>query len=80
MVRHRRSKKIGPFRITLTQRGVSTSVGAAPFRISKGTDGANGGNTGDWRCSVPAVPAGTAIQRSPLTAATPGRARDDAQT
>ena len=39
MVRYRRSKKIGPFRITLTQRGVSTSVGAGPFRISKGADG-----------------------------------------
>lgn len=39
MVRYRRSKKIGPFRITLTQRGVSTSVGAGPFRIGKGADG-----------------------------------------
>jgi len=46
MVRYRRSKKIGPFRITLTQRGVSTSVGAGPFRISKGADGGNGGAGG----------------------------------
>ena len=38
-MRYRRSKKIGPFRITMTQRGVSTSVGAGPFRISKGADG-----------------------------------------
>src|SRR5271156_6314653 len=46
MVRYRRSKKIGPFRITLTQRGVSTSVGAGPFRISEGANGGNGGAGG----------------------------------
>jgi len=37
---------------------------------------------GTWRCSaaaVPTGPAGTAIQRSRLTAATPGQARHDAQ-
>jgi Protein of unknown function (DUF4236) len=36
MVRYRKSKNIGPFRITLTQKGVSTSVGAGGFRISRG--------------------------------------------
>lgn len=29
MVQYRKSKNIGPFRITLAQNGVSTSVGAA---------------------------------------------------
>jgi hypothetical protein len=45
MVRHRRSDKTDPFRITLTQQGVSTSVGAAPFRI--GTDGGTAGLCGN---------------------------------
>lgn len=39
MVQFRRSKKFGPFRITLSQRGISTSVGAGGFRVSKGADG-----------------------------------------
>jgi hypothetical protein len=39
VVRYRKSKKVGPFRITLTQRGLSTSVGKGPLRISKGADG-----------------------------------------
>ena len=39
MVRYRKSKNIGPFRIALTQQGVSTSVRARRFRISKGADG-----------------------------------------
>lgn len=39
MVQFRRSKKMGPFRITMTQNGVSTSVGAGGFRIGKGADG-----------------------------------------
>lgn len=39
MVRYRRSKKMGPFRITMSSRGISTSVGAGPFRITKGADG-----------------------------------------
>jgi hypothetical protein len=34
MVRYRKSKKIGPFRITLTQKGISTSIGEGGFRIS----------------------------------------------
>jgi hypothetical protein len=48
-----------------------------------GSCGGNGGNTGDlalFGSGGAGGPAGTAIQRSPLTAATPGRARDDAQT
>jgi hypothetical protein len=39
MVQFRKSKKIGPFRVGVSQRGISTSVGAGPFRISKGADG-----------------------------------------
>lgn len=39
MVRYRRSKKMGPFRITMSSRGISNSVGAGPFRITKGADG-----------------------------------------
>jgi hypothetical protein len=39
MVRYRKSKNIGPFRITMTQKGVSTSVGAGGFRISNRADG-----------------------------------------
>lgn len=39
MVQFRRSKKMGAFRITMTQNGVSTSVGAGGFRIGKGADG-----------------------------------------
>ena len=39
MVQFRKSKKVGPFRFTLTNRGVSSSVGAGPFRLSKGADG-----------------------------------------
>jgi hypothetical protein len=38
-VRYRRSKKMGPFRFTVSNRGVSTSVGAGPFRVSYGADG-----------------------------------------
>lgn len=39
MVQYRRRKKVGPFRFTFSQRGISTSFGAGPFRISKGADG-----------------------------------------
>ena len=39
MVQFRKSKKFGPFRITLSQKGISTSAGAGPLRISKGADG-----------------------------------------
>ena len=39
MVQFRKSKKVGPFRFTLTNRGVSSNVGAGPFRLSKGADG-----------------------------------------
>jgi hypothetical protein len=47
MVRYRRSDKTDPFRITLTQQGVSTSVGAAPFRIGKRPDGGTSGLCGN---------------------------------
>lgn len=39
MVQYRKSKKAGPFRFTVSQRGISTSVGAGPLRITYGADG-----------------------------------------
>jgi hypothetical protein len=39
MVTFRKSKKVGPFRFTLSNRGVSTSVGGGPLRISRAADG-----------------------------------------
>jgi len=39
MVTFRKSKKIGPFRLTLTPRGVSTSIGVRGARVSLGSDG-----------------------------------------
>jgi len=38
MVQFRKSKKVGPFRFTLTQRGLSTSAGVGPLRVSRGAD------------------------------------------
>jgi hypothetical protein len=38
-VHFRTSKSIGPFRFTLSKRGLSTSVGAGPLRLSRGADG-----------------------------------------
>ncbi|MDQ3896906.1 MAG: DUF4236 domain-containing protein [Actinomycetota bacterium] len=35
----RRSKKLGPFRVTLTHRGLSGSVGAGPARVGRSTSG-----------------------------------------
>ncbi len=39
MVQFRKSKKFGPVRLTLSNRGLSTSFGAGPFRLSRGADG-----------------------------------------
>lgn len=39
MVQFRKSKSFGPFRITATKRGISTSFGAGPIRLSRGADG-----------------------------------------
>lgn len=39
MVGFRKSKKVGPFRFTLSKRGVSASAGAGPLRFSRGADG-----------------------------------------
>ena len=39
MVQFRKSKKVGPFRFTVSQRGISASAGAGPLRISRGADG-----------------------------------------
>lgn len=35
----RKSKKVGPFRFTLTHRGASGSVGAGPVRVGRSTTG-----------------------------------------
>jgi hypothetical protein len=35
----RRSKSIGPFRFTLSKRGLGASVGAGPFRVGRGASG-----------------------------------------
>ena len=35
----RKSKKVGPFRFTLTHRGVSGSAGAGPVRVSRSSSG-----------------------------------------
>jgi hypothetical protein len=39
MVTFRKSKSVGPFRFTLSNRGLSTSVGGGPIRISRSADG-----------------------------------------
>lgn len=39
MVQFRKRKKVGPFRFTVSRRGISTSVGAGPLRFSLGADG-----------------------------------------
>jgi hypothetical protein len=39
MVQYRKSKKVGPLRFTVSQRGISASIGAGPLRISHGADG-----------------------------------------
>lgn len=39
MVQFRKSKSFGPVRLTASKRGISTSVGAGPFRVSFGADG-----------------------------------------
>jgi hypothetical protein len=36
---YRRSKKVGPLRFTVSQRGISTSIGGGPLRITYGADG-----------------------------------------
>jgi hypothetical protein len=35
MFSFRRSKKLGPFRLTLSKRGVGVSVGRRPFRLTR---------------------------------------------
>ncbi|KKF02902.1 hypothetical protein A5739_24290 [Mycobacterium colombiense] len=35
----RKTKTLGPFRFTLTQRGLSVSAGAGPLRFSRAADG-----------------------------------------
>lgn len=39
MVQFRKSKKIGPVRITASKKGLGISAGAGPVRISRGADG-----------------------------------------
>ena len=45
MVQFRKSKSFGPVRLTFSKRGLSTSVGAGPLRVSRGADGT-------WRRTV----------------------------
>ena len=35
----RRSKSIGPFRLTLSKRGLGVSAGAGPLRVGRGATG-----------------------------------------
>ncbi len=35
----RKTKSFGPLRLTVTRRGVGTSVGAGPLRVGVGADG-----------------------------------------
>lgn len=39
MVQFRRSKKVGPFRLTVSKRGMGVSAGAGPVRISRSATG-----------------------------------------
>jgi hypothetical protein len=39
MVQYRKSKKVGPVRFTASKRGISTSVGYGPFRVTRRADG-----------------------------------------
>jgi hypothetical protein len=39
MVQYRKRKKVGPFQFTVSQSGISSSVGAGPLRFSLGADG-----------------------------------------
>lgn len=50
--RFRRSKKIGPFRFTMSGSGLSASVGSGPFRY---TFNSNGGRTRTMRTGIPGL-------------------------
>ena|SRR5208337_2351754 len=39
MAQYRKSKKVGPFRVTASTRGISTSVGYGPLRVTRRADG-----------------------------------------
>jgi hypothetical protein len=39
MVQYRKSKKVGPVRFTASKRGISTSVGYGPLRVTRRADG-----------------------------------------
>lgn len=52
----RKSKKVGPFRFTLTNKGVSGSAGAGPVRVGRSSTGRrsksiNFGKGFSWRTS-----------------------------
>jgi Protein of unknown function (DUF4236) len=38
-VQFRRRRSFGPIRLSVSQRGLSTSIGGGPFRLSLGADG-----------------------------------------
>lgn len=50
--RFRRSKKVGPFRFTMSGSGLSASVGSGPFRY---TFNSNGGRTRTMRTGIPGL-------------------------
>lgn len=50
--RFRRSKKVGPFRFTMSGSGLSASVGSGPFRY---TFNSNGGRTRTVRTGIPGL-------------------------
>lgn len=39
MVQFRKSKALGPFRLTVSKKGLGVSAGAGPLRVSRGADG-----------------------------------------
>lgn len=39
MVQYRKSKKVGPIRLTASKSGISASVGYGPFRVTRRADG-----------------------------------------
>jgi hypothetical protein len=39
VVQYRKSKKVGPIRLTASKSGISASVGYGPFRVTRRADG-----------------------------------------
>jgi hypothetical protein len=70
----RRSKSFGPFRFTLSKRGLSTSIGAKGLRLTKGPSGthATAGAGGlRYRTRLDAPATGRTRSRAPRRTTTP---------